>query len=390
MCWEMLAPFAALATTAIAALLAVMLTSRLRTHDYRRFEHKSQRAWARRYRIPCADQRREELGDLLQPVHEATSRAQTKYHNAVVGSAGCLLLAFLALTAGTLPHGQWPLSLLPTDVLDGLERLLIWVDTIAIVSALLLFWRGREANKRWIAARAGTELLRQFQSLSAVFPTATVQGAGLEVRFAAEADRVTQRVEAGPVREIVQRIENFWRERKTELETATFAAEDFSPDGLLVYLRRRPLRQLGWFTDSKERLLDIAERRKLLVLALYWGATALAVIKLAIFLVTRQSPVYLLTAVLIITGMSAAMTAYYMNQNARSLIHRYHTQQRRIEKWLDGFNASWSFDALPTQPLDEREKGAVRGRILEFEELMIEELIDWTHITTHDAIELSP
>lgn len=32
----------------------------------------------------------------------------------------------------------------------------------------------------------------------------------------------------------------------------------------------------------------------------------------------------------------------------------------------------------------------MRTQILRFEELMIEELIDWAHITRHDAIELAP
>ena len=29
-------------------------------------------------------------------------------------------------------------------------------------------------------------------------------------------------------------------------------------------------------------------------------------------------------------------------------------------------------------------------RLLEFDDLMIEELVDWIHITSHDVIELAP
>jgi hypothetical protein len=290
MCWEILAPLAALAITAIAAYVAVILTSLLRRRDYRRFEDRSQGNLARRYPMPCADQRREALGALLRPLHQATNRAQTSYHNAVVRSAGCLFLAFLALTLGTLPHGEWPANLLPAEILHRSEPLLVWVDAIAIFSVLLLFWRGRAANERWIAARVHTELLRQFQFLNVLFPTATVHGADLETRFMAEADRIKQRVQEGPVREIVRRIEEFWRERCEELDRTPPGAEDFSPDGLLVYLRRRPLRQLGWFSDSKERLQHIAERRKWLVLGLYCAATVLAGIKLVIFSSSARRP----------------------------------------------------------------------------------------------------
>jgi hypothetical protein len=35
-------------------------------------------------------------------------------------------------------------------------------------------------------------------------------------------------------------------------------------------------------------------------------------------------------------------------------------------------------------------KNDMRAQILRFEDLMIEELIDWIHITSHDAIELAP
>jgi hypothetical protein len=89
-------------------------------------------------------------------------------------------------------------------------------------------------------------------------------------------------------------------------------------------------------------------------------------------------------------GLSAAMTAYYINQNSRSLIHRYNTQQRFIIAWLRTFNQSWKFGDLPSLTMDTAAKSAMRVQILRFEELMIEELIDWTHITSHDAIELAP
>jgi hypothetical protein len=88
--------------------------------------------------------------------------------------------------------------------------------------------------------------------------------------------------------------------------------------------------------------------------------------------------------------MSAAMTAYYINQNSRSLIHRYNTQQRFITAWLVAFNQRWDFATLPSLTVDPVAKNDMRAQILRFEDLMIEELIDWIHITSHDAIELAP
>ena len=123
---------------------------------------------------------------------------------------------------------------------------------------------------------------------------------------------------------------------------------------------------------------------------LYWITAGLAVTKLVLFACARHSPAYLLPLLLIITGMSAAMTAYYINQNSRSLVHRYNTQQRFITGWLMRFNERWNFTSLPSLTIDAAAKNDMRAEILHFEDLMIEELIDWIHITSHDAIELAP
>lgn len=161
-------------------------------------------------------------------------------------------------------------------------------------------------------------------------------------------------------------------------------------DASVVYLRRRVRRQLGWFADSKARLEHIAERRGIILLSLYFVAVTLSVVKLLWFLSTDHSPSYLLQFLLVLTGMAGAMTAYYINQNARSLIHRYNTQQRRIAEWLNDFDKRWSFTDLPSRTMEVSDKAEMRIRVLEFEDLMIEELIDWVHITSHDAIELAP
>lgn len=87
---------------------------------------------------------------------------------------------------------------------------------------------------------------------------------------------------------------------------------------------------------------------------------------------------------------SAAITAYYINQNSRSLMHRYNTQQRFIAAWLNAFNESWNFARLLSSQFTGEQKKAIGAEILRFEDLMIEELIDWTHITSHDTIELAP
>jgi hypothetical protein len=197
-------------------------------------------------------------------------------------------------------------------------------------------------------------------------------------------------VQDGSNTAIVARIERFWSTRKASIESHTLTEADFTSDALLVYLKRRVRRQLGWFIDSKARLERIAEGRGTVLQVLYWITAGLALAKLALFVYARYSPAYLLPLLLIATGMSAAMTAYYFNQNSRSLIHRYNTQQRIIAGWLVRFNERWNFASLPSLTIDCAAKNDMRAQILQFEDLMIEELIDWIHITSHDAIELAP
>ena len=397
MSWGVLAPFIALAITFAAMQGAVALTGAIRRRDYRLFEDRTRDSFARQFPIPTLDKspaedRRKALARFLDKIHQAANAAQTRYHNAVVRSAGCLVVAFIALTLGTLPQEDWQLidRLLVND--QRVEQVLTWLDAIAILFVLIVFLFAGNANRRWIAARVGTELLRQYQFLNVVFPRVSSEQHADEgeSQFDLEADAIKARVQEGSISDIIPRIERFWSERKASIENRAIEESDIPPDALLVYLQRRVWRELGWFADSKARLEHIAERRRIVLLSLYGVAAAVAVVKLLLFLCSGHSPAYLLLFLLVITGMSGAMTAYYINQNARSLIHRYNTQQRRIAECLKEFNKRWNFADLPSLNTDAAAKAEIRARILQFEDLMVEELIDWTHITSQDAMELAP
>jgi hypothetical protein len=390
--WGLLAPLIAVAITVAAMQAAVVLTGAIRGRDFRRFEDQSKERIARRFPIPTVDQStaeegRKSISRFLDKAHQAASAAQTTYHNAVVRSAGCLVLAFLALAFGTLRPDDWPVWL----DWRSLELVLSWIDATSIIVVLILFLYGRMISPPWIASRAGTELLRQYQILRVVFPnTISSDPADDQTQFDIEADLVATRVQDGSITDIVARIERFWSTRKASIESRMLTDENLTTDALMVYLQKRARRQLGWFIDSKARLEHIAKRREILLLSFYCIAAALAVVKLAWFLCGGHSPPYLLPVLLIVTGLSAAMTAYYINQNSRSLIHRYNTQQRFISGWLVAFNERWNFAGLPSLTIDLVGKNDMRAQILRFEDLMIEELIDWIHITSHDVIELAP
>src|SRR5262249_46729247 len=115
-------------------------------------------------------------------------------------------------------------------------------------------------RRPWIKRRVGTELLRQYQILGVVFPNAisTAPTGDLTAQFDTEADLVARCVQQGAIKDIVARIEAFWKTRRATIERHALTDGDLTVDALLVYLQRRARRQLGWFIDSKARLEHIA------------------------------------------------------------------------------------------------------------------------------------
>jgi|HubBroStandDraft_6_1064221.scaffolds.fasta_scaffold62809_2 hypothetical protein len=393
--WWILAPIIAFAVTTAIVSVAISVMRLIRGRHYRRFEDKDERTLVHNFPLPAidpsdAEQRRKSLSPLVGKAHKVASNAQTRYYNAVVGSAACLVLAFVALALGTLRA---------TDLLacfdwKSAELLLNYIDVMAMSGVLALFVYGHWVSPPWIASRAGAELLRQYQILYVVFPDAISPkpAADLKIQFNTEADLVTAEVEDGQIVDITRRIQKFWNKRKELLGDRTLTEADLSTDALLVYLQRRARRQLIWFSAAKARLEANAEWRNVVLLILYCFTFMLAGFKLVLFLLGTELPllVYVQPPLLFVTGLSASVTAYYINQNSRSLIHRYNTQERFITDWLTTFDKRWSFASLPLLSIDDAAKKDLRAEIFRFEDMMIEELLDWIHITGHDAIELAP
>jgi hypothetical protein len=220
---QILAPCIAFAVTVAAMQAAVVMTAAMRRRDYRRFEDKGAPSIAEQFRLPtidpaAAEARRKSLSPFVNKGAQGAIAAQTTYHNAVVRSAGCLVLAFIALAIGGLRPEDWPARL----DWPAVELLLSWIDVLAVISVLVLFFYGRRTSRPWIVARAGAELLRQYQFLDMVFPNAItpVPVGDLKAQFNTEADRVAAQVQGGDIADIVTRIEAFWSERKASIASA--------------------------------------------------------------------------------------------------------------------------------------------------------------------------
>jgi hypothetical protein len=170
-----LAPLIAVAILFALVEAEVALTGAVRRHDFRRFEDRSRASFARKFPLPKvepsrAEERRKAVSPFLKTMHNATNAAQTTYHNAVARSTGCLAVAFLALVLDTSLHDMPSMNWLSV-YRHLVEDVLIWVDAIAFIFVLILFFYARSASQRWIVARVGAECSASTNSSTSSFRT---------------------------------------------------------------------------------------------------------------------------------------------------------------------------------------------------------------------------
>jgi len=194
---------------------------------------------------------------------------------------------------------------------------------------------------------------------------------------------------------LVERVDNHWQARRGELEQA-LKDQSLTREQVATHFWKRPFKQLEWFTRSNRRLVEQVETRSHVILLIFALTVLFALLKLAVvFHVTpgdwAPSKPYLALTIFALIAVSSMLTALYLNQNARSLIHRYRTQKRKIEAWIKAYEptlaqcAGARAGALPAAL-----SAVVVAQAMTFEQLMIDELLDWIAITQNDIMELAP
>lgn len=354
------------------------------------------------------------LDDLSQPflvLHEAANRLQSAYHACVARCVSCLGLALAVLGLSvTVFHGS-----------KDFEVYAAATEVVALIAALHQWWAARVANHRWIAARTKVELLRQWTFLHALLQPASGDARAGQARRAFDAKAAE--VEAvlfkgqpagwwqwiatvllpGPAHlseTLEERVRQHWDKTRTQY-AAMPGGVDLAPGDIHLYLRRRPVRQLAWFRLAQERLRRSGKLREVAMAGLFLLSAVLALCKAALVAYEHREGAhaavsggptvvdFMAMGLLAVTTLSAALTTLYLSRNDRSLLHRYAAQERRIEDWLGRVLGRPSASA----PLDIAQpslQGRFRDEVLDFEELMVEELIDWIHISAHDSLELAP
>jgi hypothetical protein len=182
----------------VAAFFVVFATraaqhylARRRERKFKGQKHQTRQEFAEKLALPAlspspALTRLESLSALAGVGHQAAIEEQKRYHAAVVACATGLLCGFTANALGlTLLTGR-----------RDIEPALATIEIVSIVLVIFYYLRGRDANERWIAARAAAELERQFVFLALLFPSEIEPGQprDLTSEFERESARILARV----------------------------------------------------------------------------------------------------------------------------------------------------------------------------------------------------
>jgi len=277
------------------------------------------------------------------------------------------------------------------------------IDMVAIVFVLLYWWRSKVANQRWVSIRIQAELMRQWRKIKRLELSDSERIKSFDSAVAAIITDVLQPqskfkkwLGLGPTsEELEKRIDDYWGDLRTNIQKA---AEKKAPNEWLIrasrYVNDRPKKQLAWFDMRQKQLVGAGKSRGtkmifLYVISLFFAFGNLIVAHNLITAfglpssIISWTDIWLTSDVLALcllatTAISAAMTYWFISRNERSLKHRYKTQKRMIEKSILKMELA----------IKRNDVGELCEQILEFEDLMIDEMVDWVHITSHDVAEL--
>jgi hypothetical protein len=325
-------------------------------------------------------------------LHEPAIALKDKYYE-IIGRCGFLLAFVFALLA-------LELTVLRSET--QLEQYSVTAGLFAILLVLLYWWRARVTNQAWVAKRILSELVRQWLHLVFVFSWSEeliqqeysrLYGT-LECAIVKPGWRILRWLGFALTPAMLQVIiQGHWRDTRETLTARIPTGLDRSDNtAFAIYLASRPINQLQWYRMREQQFASAGERRGMIMLGLFLFSFGLAAgnVLLVHWLNASQTrwpssstvtlEAWLNFCLLIATAISAALTYWYVSRNERSIAHRYSSQRRHIEIWLREIARLMKpGEHLPTFT-----------NILEFEDLIVSELIDWVHITSHDVVELGP
>jgi hypothetical protein len=315
-------------------------------------------------------------------LHEPAIKYKNRYYE-FIGRCGVLLAAIFILLALSL-------TVFKSEI--WLNKYLASIDLLAIIYVMIHWWRSKLAIQAWVLVRVKAELMRQRIYLAFVFSwTENEMARGYEnaskqidENILRPKSKILQWLGFGLTSEqLEKRIEEYWSAFSRDLKAKTLIDQGADLlSRILVYLKYRPINQLRWYRIRHRQLARIGVWRGGIMVGLFLITFVLAAGTTYLIHTNPDKNSYLSDwlnlGLLTTTAISAALTYWYVNRNERSVSHRYVTQRREIENWLRKASKLFEQQTI-TDTYDQ---------ILIFEGLMLSELIDWAHATSHDVMEL--
>jgi len=353
--------------------------------------------------------------------------AQSSYHRNLARGIGAIASAFIVLVAAL----TWA---------PGLISFAAAYDVVAFVIATLAFWGAGHWNQVWLHRRAKNELIRQWCVVDHLFTLhameqektdpedndlQNIRKEQVSQRYKEFADRVENalgpeqtsflRSIGGMLRSPFQRVSDpgrhtptgesalatrvaaFWEIRQSEL-VKQFQAVSLDATLVATHFRKRPETQIIHFPRNARRLRAQGKWTARALLGAFIVTFLLCIAKLIavnawLLPASEDIKMWLTFFILVFIGLASAASSLYLNQNNRSLVHRYDVQIRQMKQWLDEHMAILEEADGVFEPGDQfslRSSKAIFDKVIEFEDVMIEELLDFIAITEHDTAELSP
>ena len=309
--------------------------------------------------------------------HQVANNLQSRYHFVLAYAVSALMIGFIGLTfAVTLGRESHSFVMFSA-----------FLDVFCFLLVAASFFICVRINRQWVASRIIAEFGRQRDTLRQLWAR-SVKTIAPPPRSVSESERFQK-----AIREAVEFIPVIRAEWKSDRERLADSIEPSSlcSDSIARYLRQRVIRQANWYYASRHRIYRQGVIKELM-LKLFFGVVLLLSVLKSLIITTDDLAVihkwkyFLYFFIFLFLSLSTWLTALFVGQNSKSLMHRYDEQSQRIHAWLNTHVSDLDapivlLEAMPTLSVE---------AVLEFEDLIIDELISWVAITERDMIELSP
>jgi hypothetical protein len=381
----LLACLGAISPVAFAGL-AALAAGKLRSRRFRKFKSAPTEppdflpALPQLSPTPVEARLDETMRGSLHDEHALAKALQNRAFAMLVMASAGLLLAFVLTTASV-------------TVLAASPEVHIFSAAADVTSFLLVGWTfslSARVRAKWLHQRARVELVRQW---IAVEPLVSGDPDSVAERLSAFEARVDAALDAKKG-DLHARVAHLADCRSAEIEAGIAGNRNFSTRNLHHYIVLRPVRQVRWFSASRNRIDHQREGRRTLMLTLFGIAALAAVVKLAGIMAMGPHQAHALaslaTLVLLVSiGLATALTSTFVGQSLRSIRHRYAMQMGSFRVWLERSSPVIDLARSGASPSD-AERTQAAAAVAKFETLMLTELLDWITITGDDAMELAP